>query len=221
MTDSDRFLQFKGNIALLRQMFLPAIFVETGIYEDEARVQHFAIAFRLLAHAEIESFIEDRADALFQCAWRCWNEHRTPSRTILALIAHLPRPENTLLENIPPATTLKKPLSELVQKAQSHYRHIVRKNHGIRKSNILKLLVPLGFEPDNEESIPLALLTDLDAYGVMRGSLAHQPRGLRVQVDPRNEWQTVEGFVAMFKILDERISKEIDEINLLQSHYPR
>jgi hypothetical protein len=62
MPESSSFAAMRSRIDDLRDIFLPKEFDPTGSYEDDQRTR--TIAFRLLAHAEIESFLEDRAKAL-------------------------------------------------------------------------------------------------------------------------------------------------------------
>lgn len=57
MAPSKRFIELKGRLVELRQNLLPVKFSATGDYTD-IQMDH-ARGYRLLAHAEIESYLED------------------------------------------------------------------------------------------------------------------------------------------------------------------
>ena len=70
MAHSARFRELRARIRELRKHFLPRRFDDTGSYS--ARQFDRARAFRLLAHAEIESYLEDVAFDAANNAFRVW-----------------------------------------------------------------------------------------------------------------------------------------------------
>ena len=87
MATSPRYKELQRSVRKLRRALLPGKFDPTGSYRGAERTHLRAISFRILLHAEIESFIEDRAYELFDEAWNAWTNHRVPSRVLSALLA--------------------------------------------------------------------------------------------------------------------------------------
>jgi hypothetical protein len=82
---STQYNQLVSRIEELRTIFLPTPFDPTGIYPAEQATR--TLGFRLLVHAEIESFLEERARDLARAALDAWekrNQSIKSSRTITA-----------------------------------------------------------------------------------------------------------------------------------------
>ena len=84
MSRSARFITLTKELNRLKKQFLPKI-NPTGIYSD--RQLALTIAYRVLAHAEIEAYLEDRVKQLAIDAKRDWDNQGKTSRTLLSLLA--------------------------------------------------------------------------------------------------------------------------------------
>ena len=194
MAASAAFAVLEARVELLRKLFLPDEFDPTGSYSDEQTTRTFA--FRLLAHAEIEGFLEDRAKELAKIALAGWRTSRRPSTTLVALMAF------SGLDHRPPPPTLSPPqpskakswpqevdLDERVAAAVTAFNRRMSQNHGIKEENLLRILMPIGLGTDD---IDQTLLAELNSLGSDRGATAHSS-GQHVTTipDPKNELERV------------------------------
>ena len=95
---------------------------------------------------------------------------------------------------------------EELENARDHFvRYAASDNMGVRRANILKLLLPVGI-PEHE--IDQAWLQKIDAFGQNRGSIAHSPRGrVRQPVDPKEEFDTVSDLIKGIRVIDETLKQ--------------
>lgn len=217
MSGSERYGDLVKGVRELRHALLPPRFGATGAYRSPRQVHLRAVSFRILVHAEVESFLEDRALALFDAAWRAWEEAGVPSRVITALLAF-----SGVATSLPPrrlggdSTNQKayETLSEPIQKAQSIWRSAQKENHGVKEANVLSLLLPLGVDP---AALDVTLLADLSSYGADRGHVAHaSPVYLSQYLDPQVEWLRASQLVSDLERIDTLISDAIKEVSVLQ-----
>ena len=218
MTPSKRYKQLRRNVKKLRHALLPGKFSPTGEYRSADRVHLRTVAFRLLAHAEIESFIEERALELLNIAWSAWEEKGVPSRVILGLLAF-----SEIATSKPPSKLGGDPynqrtyddLNEPLKKAQNAWRWVYKQNHGIKEENILGLLLPLGIMPHSFDGV---LLGDLTSFGDERGEAAHSSVvKIKQFADPQIEYKRVSQLVDNLRTLDEVISQAEEAVRELSS----
>lgn len=84
MPTSRRFRDLERELSRLKKQFLPKI-SPTGLYSD--RKLSLTIAYRVLAHAEIEAYLEDRVWEIALYAKNKWASERLASRTLISLLA--------------------------------------------------------------------------------------------------------------------------------------
>jgi hypothetical protein len=192
---------------------LPVKFSPTGFYRSAEKVHLRAISFRILIHAEVESYIEDRAMALFSKGWSQWEKSKLPSNVIIGLLAYggfatiLPPKK---LGGDPSNQKAYDDLKEPLQKAQKIWRQTHRNNHGIKEENILKLLLPLGVYHDDLDP---TLLADLSSFGNDRGEVAHLSTvGITTYSDPSTEYNRAQALVTDLKKIDDLINKALGQI---------
>lgn len=194
---SSRYNEMKSNIADLRKNLLPEIFDPTGNYQDPEKVSTLALSFRVLSHAEMESYIEDMAISATDTAWKAWSRYGVATRTALSLLAFSgaemslppdtirakqPNQEKTWSEKVDLSTKLKNSIVK-------YNNFIKRKNHGIKEENMLAILLPIGIMP---EEIDQMLLADLNSFGESRGMAAHSNSKRATQgIDPKSELDKV------------------------------
>lgn len=123
MPNSSRFIQLRAELSRARRHFLPRHFDPTGTTYSERKLDRTR-AYRILAHAEIESFVEDILRSLVDQRFQQWQNSMQPSRVMVSLMA---------------ATEVSKKgnesVGQVIDRAVKRYRDIIGNNHGIRWRN--------------------------------------------------------------------------------------
>lgn len=214
---STRYNELQRCAQRLREALLPSKFDATGNYRSPERVHLRALSFRILIHAELESFIEDRAMELFDVAWQAWIQDHVPSQVVVALLAF-----SGVSTQVPPGRLGHDPanqkayndLREPVQKAQAVWRAAHKDNHGVKEANVLALLLPLGIAPNDLDP---TFLADLTSYGSDRGAAAHSSSvKVKRATDPRVELERAQQLIKDTAKLDEVIDAGIDSVSRLR-----
>jgi hypothetical protein len=200
---SGRLEELVLRIKELRRLLLPSKFDPTGTYKDPLRVTTRALSFRVLAHAEVETYLEDRALDVATTALKAWEEGRHVSIVTLHLVAFggmdTARPPDTLTTSDPQKQKDWAARVEVDDRfgrcVSDFYRRVSKENHGIKEKNILEMFIPIGFDMSKCE--PLFLQT-MSSFGESRGTVAHTSGKGYVQkgVDPKDEYQTLEDILA-------------------------
>jgi hypothetical protein len=176
----------------LRKHFLPATFAPTGIY---SRLQQDKVrGYRLLVHAELESYLEDRARRVANDAYNGWLSDHRPRGVLLSLLAfhkeQRPLSEQELREV---SAGTRDHVANAVKDAVEAYNRVLTENHGLRERNVLRILLPLGMKGSDVDAV---WLNTLDAFGLRRGQTAHTSVSAQQQLDPKTEFDTVEAIMA-------------------------
>ncbi|WP_406837440.1 HEPN domain-containing protein [Streptomyces sp. AHU1] len=203
---SSRFDELERRIRELRQNFLPQEFDPTGDYEDLVYEQ--TRAFRVLAHAEFESFIEDRVIEVIDQAVSGWKASGSIAISLLAVVAYresAPSIPESLSEAA--AKPVKYPALEArIEAARADMHRYARKqNHGIKEKNLLRLLLPIGLQESDIES---GWLSATETWATARGDAAHKGAKMQVKPDPQNELKTVNVVLDGFRDLDMRMESK-------------
>jgi hypothetical protein len=210
MSPSPRYVALKEQIARLRRDLLPAAFEPTGNYSDTQNTR--TIAFRVLAHAEIEAFVEDRVEEAAAAALRGWAKSGISRRCLLALLAFSARdgegPPSSLAAPQPSKVKEwpeKLELNERIRRIGATFFALIKRNHGIKEENLLALLLPIGVGASSLDPVWVA---DMTSFGELRGEAAHKSLAGRTvqQPDPKAELERVEGLVLGLEGVDELIS---------------
>jgi hypothetical protein len=185
----------------LRRHALPTKFDDTGNYSPRKidRVR----GFRVLAHAEIESCLEDLVGETVDAAYQAWWLDQEPRTTLISLMAFSERDfpaRQALAEDGGPD------MRERVTAAKDDFMRWVKvENHGIRERNVLKLLLPVGIR---EHEIETAWLATIDGFGSNRGTTAHQSANKpQTLPDPKSELETVKAIVRGMVPIDRRLAE--------------
>ncbi|MEW5756890.1 MAG: HEPN domain-containing protein [Pseudomonadota bacterium] len=212
MATSMRYKELQRGVHKLRKALLPGKFDPTGTYRSAERTHLRAISFRILVHAEIESFIEDRAHELFDEACNAWTTHRVPSRVLSGLLAFsghtMPTPPSKL------GSSGKKDhddIDGILSRAKKRWKdEIHKKNHGVKEPNVLALLLPLGIDGGDLDT---TLLADLTSFGGSRGAVAHKSSvGVTTYADPKSENDQANQLVAALESIDELVGDALEEL---------
>ncbi|WP_345943194.1 HEPN domain-containing protein [Streptomyces sp. SID2119] len=203
---SPRYRTLSRRITQLRRNLLPREFSAIGLYSE--RVYERARAFRVLAHAEFESYIEDRAIEVIQKAHSSWQSSGTIRPSLLSLMAHregasgIPDAISSLTDRTQKFPTLQARISA---EKQAYSTYIKKKNHGIKERNLLRILLPLGV---TREEFNTTWLSTTESWATARGEIAHTSASgkMQVQINPRSELATVKEILIGFKQVDKLLN---------------
>lgn len=212
MPSSMRYRLLRGRLQVLRRIFLPVRFSSTGSYGPDTLDR--ARAFRVLMHAEIEAYFEDKVSEVAAAAFRAWERSGRVSRALAAILASCPPKPNE--PGVPKQLGGTPFVEGRVKSAYGAFRQMVRENHGVRRKDILRLLLPVGLK---EGKIDPIWLNDLDGFGLHRGHVAHTT-GVRSRVqysiDPASDLQTVERLVKELETIDGEIKELLTPLKRYQ-----
>jgi hypothetical protein len=211
MANSRRFRQLESELNRLRKNFLPRNWSPTGIYSE--RTHDHTRAYRVFAHAEIESFIENILLKVIDEKYTKWKTTKKPNYAMICLLAASKLgwqdTETVALGLIPiEPPKIKKDdesIHQFIDRAFKQYQEIVDENHGIQKQNIKRLLMPLGIAlTDLDET----WLNNMNSFGGQRGFVAHTSRlGVTNLPDPKTEKDTVDNLLTGLQVLDDLVLK--------------
>lgn len=206
---SVRYIALLARMIELRRCLLPSRFSKLGVYHDTARVTVRTLSFRVMVHAEIEAYLEERALDIAQTALSAWTTHNQVSRTTLSLLGfsglNMARPPDTLeapgdnqRKSWPEKTQIETRLKNAVD---SYVRYVRVDNHGIRERQIMAMLIPIGVSPSDLDPLAVA---NIDNFGRMRGETAHSSTAgqLTVGIDPGAEYKVVKEIIGQLGPID-------------------
>lgn len=202
MSTSKRWRELGRQIDALRAQFLPAVFDPLGQYSNPDHVQAHVRAFLLLAHAEVESFLEDWAKDIARAAERVWNGSGRATLPLVYLFSthgeRISVPDSGAVQS---KKDMQQKLSEAAVKLfQTFYKH-VNDNNGIKEANALSLLAPLGVPA---AAFGATLLPNLSSFGALRGEHAHRAaRAVTSVLDPETEFNRASDLCKDLEVLDE------------------
>ena len=211
---SKRFRTLEQELKKLRKYFLPRQFDPQGNYSE--RQVSLATAYLVLAHAEIESYLEDRVVEIATNSLKIWKNNNQTTITLVSLFAfsglNLEKPPDSLIVNQQPQILEEKlKLDKKLSKVFGSFRKSVKNNHGIREKNILLLLLPIGVSSDDLDQVWLQEMND---FGAKRGEFAHQSASnykTRQPPDPKNELEMVnrllQGLIHIDRLLNDLLKR--------------
>ncbi len=208
MPSSKRFRELKTRLNELRRHFLPINFSKTGDYSD--RQIDRAKGYRLLAHAEIEAFIEDQARETVTTAIKNWKNTKKSSQPLISFLAAYHSgwsvddsiSNDEIIRIARSRTKVKESINQIIDLAQSQFIQRIKDNHGVREANLLVLVMPAGIDPAELDS---SWIANLDSFGRSRGELAHNSKKTTTAINPKTELDTVENLLVGLEDLDKRI----------------
>lgn len=187
---SSEFTLLTSNIHKLNRTLLP-VPKTNGAYTEEEKIR--IKTFRVMAHAELESYFEHRCMRIIEATKSCTNPSARP-KIISSLKCYAAKKEGRY--------NTKKLDSDVI----SDYRSKIKDNHGVKENNIYNLCNPLGIPI---EKINPALIATLDSYGSIRGIFAHNAinhvpvnPGITVILDPTTEILAISSIINNMRLLD-------------------
>ncbi|HEY9801565.1 MAG TPA: HEPN domain-containing protein [Leptolyngbyaceae cyanobacterium] len=210
MPKSARFRTLTKELTRLKKQFLPKI-SPTGLYSD--RQLSRTMAYTVLAHAEIESYLEDRAWEVVQDAKKVWNNTRKAGLTLVSIIAFSGQTMELPPETLTPRKGSKNvrdekiKLNKKINLALESFSRVINQNHGVKEANILALLLPIGIDSDD---LNRAWLATMNTFGEKRGLIAHKSaihyRTIQTP-NPADELNTVRQITQELLKVDELINQ--------------
>jgi hypothetical protein len=207
MSTSFQYRETKNQITRLHKHLLPNKFDPTGCYTDRQNTR--VLAYRVLVHAEIETYLEERVWAIGLDAVNLWKNNREMKKTLLSLLAFSGRvmeyPPNTLTPKkgskvIEPE---KVSLDKKIDIAINDFRRVIQTNHGVKEVNLLALLLPIGIDIYDLDE---AWISSMSAFGEGRGQVAHKSSRVINLLDPQTEAQNIRQLMAGLKDLDDMLN---------------
>lgn len=185
MRRSRKFRELSSRISRLRNHLLPKAFHPMGLYTE--RQIDRARAFRLLAHAEIESYLEDIAFDTANKAYDIWQQRGLSTQPLIALVAFSEANSRDLTGKI--SLNNYDDLEGRIKRSINSFNSYTKgRNNGIKEADLLRLLLPIGI---TESDIDPVWLSTTNSFGGSRGETAHGSWRVTNPPDPQNEFNTV------------------------------
>ncbi|MEN5054513.1 HEPN domain-containing protein [Sphingobacterium kitahiroshimense] len=176
MKNSNRFKQLEERIDFLRNNLLPQSKIN-GDYSDLE--QDLTRSFVLLVHAEIENYLEDRVEEKVNTSFNSWKTNRKRSNVIASINAFCNHDLDTGGKH---TKSNKQNIEYRLNLNIQKYKSIIYTNHGIKRDNIIDLLLPLGIEINDIDDTWLSIM---DNFGSNRGLIAHKKHTIQLMIDPK------------------------------------
>lgn len=209
MSVSARFKQLRTRLAELREHLLPKSFSLTGDYTD--RELDRARGYRLLVHAEIESYLEDISRETITHAIRGWKASKKPSIGIISFLASYHSSwsvtdsacNEDIIQIAKSRKNIKDSIDEIIDLAQRQYIKKVQDNHGVKEVNLKTLILPTGVDMS---LLDQSWITNLDNFGSNRGEVAHKSKQAQTPINPKDEYELVKNLLSGLESLDKQIN---------------
>lgn len=191
----------KRSVQELRRHFLPKVFRPLGDYSRPTRVQAHTRAFIVLVHAEIESYLEDWSQEVTDTCETKWDTASRISKPLSCLLSasdqclQLPTNQLEIQQEEMPAR-----VHNVIKAVIRSHKKTIKKNNGIKETNLLSLFAPLGLP-----SIALGstLIPNLNSYGALRGELVHKSqKAVARTLDVETEFNKAISLIADIEDLD-------------------
>jgi hypothetical protein len=161
-----------------------------------------ALAFRLLASAAIEQYVEDRCLSAAQQGIDRLLQSK-PTRTGYALtVWYLLRKDRG--EAVPLAVQEIPVSKDTAAKALTSFEATIKASHGIDGKDLKSLIMPLGLRDGEVDSV---LVTALDDLSTKRNRASHRRvNRAKTMSEPVAEWNTINQVLKLLATLDDSIS---------------
>src|SRR5438132_11947013 len=141
MIKSLRFVELVRRLQVLCEDFLPDEREDLNYTPREIdRIN----AFLLLAHAELEYFIEDWTFTLAVDALKGWREDGRAREPLIALLAYHDVKQPVLPTTLGPGNAVLLLGNRLEAVVTTYCRYVRQVNNGIKQKDLLALLLPIG-----------------------------------------------------------------------------
>jgi hypothetical protein len=213
MTRSRRFRKLLSELRRLKKHFLPKQRGPDASYSQ--RISDHARAYRVLAHAEIEAYVEDVLREVVEKKYALWQVSKKPSYIITCLVTAAKFGWRDIESDVTETEKFRPPriekddesISNVIARAFEQYSKIVEDNNGIRIKNIKQMIMPLGIALSDLDQ---TWLNYMESFGGKRGFVAHKSRlGMTVMMDPWSEYDEVQNLLQGLEVLDQLAMKAL------------
>lgn len=155
--------------------------------------------FKLLLHAEVENYIEERIRSAIFRANEAWSQGGKISRCFFTLLLRWSQEISTATEKC--RDTPRMPdITSILEKLSKKAIEIIDSNNSIKQAKFTQLAALAGMMADDHSP---ALLAALESFGKTRGDVAHRSVGrTRILNDPRVEGKDAEQLISMLGDFD-------------------
>ena len=199
---STHFKLLTQNLNKIKKIFLSIEVKSDGSYTEQERAM--ASAYGLLAHAEMEYYFETVAREVVQNAYKKWKSDKIPSHVLMSLAIFMDIKEQ--MPEIVSKGAIDKDKEGLIEnrleKYVSKYIGMLANNHGVRETNLLQMLLPLGI---HMSEIDTTFLISMDSFGRDRGKIAHNSIKTQTMIDPFTKEKDVTNILAEIGKLNDKI----------------
>ncbi len=219
MTESQEFIEFRDRIRFLEQVLLKSSLLNVSEPTPEEVIK--ILSFRLMAHAEIEDFVESRVENIAISASAAFT-NGVVSKALLSIASFTESSVGAPAPSLAPSQPSQAQnwltrlhLTERTRRYVTAFVKAIKNNHGIKEENLLALLLPVGVPAQSIDPIWLA---DCDSFGSDRGDAAHRS-STRVSATPNpvDERDKVYRIVEGLRSLDAEFSGLLNEIATVTS----
>jgi hypothetical protein len=210
---SAQYRNLTKQIAALRTALLPRD-LNVDLSKLKPRLSIRALAFRVLSHAELENYFESRATEISTTIDQAWRNRRSITYPTLCMLGFsgidMKLPPESFEAPANKKQTDWRELMEIddrLKKAITAYHYFVtQQNNGVKEQNLVRILVPLGFDIQTLDKLFVA---ELDNFGTLRGSAAHQSCAGHIQsgVNPKDEHAAVKRLLTGLIGIDVELSR--------------
>lgn len=202
MRGSKRFKVLERRVLHLRAILLPSEYNPTGTYSQA--VYDKTTAYRLMSHAEFESYVEDIVKETVDLAVERWNKLGIVSIPVACIVASFETTER--INSFPKDPKKPRPpaISTYINKSHVHFKHHIDGNNGIRTQNLLSMLVQVGIE---EKDLDATWVGAVDAFGAHRNVVGHNSGVIAYQADPKTAFDATQTICDGLHDVDERLTK--------------
>jgi len=205
VSQSARYDQLVDRVLALRKALLPYhLTVAVGNLTPGISIK--ALSYRLLCHAEIESYFEDRASEISGHVSSAWKTKRQVSYPTLCMLGFSGQVMDGPPDTFQASVKRIKIDDRLGKSIGNYYYYVTNLNNGVTEKNLVRLLLPLGVDVSVIDPL---VMTEFNNFATLRGSAAHQSTAGHVQagVSPSNESATVSRLVKGIKAIDNELSR--------------
>lgn len=183
---TEKFRQLKENIDQLKDTFFLKRKDLAGNYSPEEKLN--VAAYVTLVHGEFEIFFETICWEKAQTAVTEFSSTGKLSKTVLGLLAfsdicvsdYRELPNGEIKNGVTQKKIDKSVISwdagllleDRIKSSLNTYLYLKKSNHGIKRANLLDLLLPIGF-PTDETTFNYSYFDNFDNFGSIRGEIVH------------------------------------------------
>ena len=167
-----------------------------------------ALSYRLLCHAEIESYLEDRALEVSGLIRTAWNTRRHVSYPTLCMLGFSGETMGAPPETFQAPTKRIKIDNRLALILGKYHYYVTKQNNGITEKSLVRMLLPLGLDVGIIDPL---VITEFNNFATLRGNAAHRSTGGHVQagVSPYDEHTTVTRLTKALKVIDRELNRVV------------